>query len=57
MTVICILSSQGVDLLNKRIIIDDRVMELCGLAREEYKDGLLWQWWIAMEDEKQKKQA
>lgn len=57
MRTICIISSRRIDLLNARIIINDRVMELCGLAREEYKDGQLWQWWIAMEDGKQKKQA
>lgn len=57
MTAICVISPQSVDLLNARIVIAGHEMEVCGLARQEYKDGLLRQWWIVMEAGKQKKQA
>lgn len=53
MKLICIKSVYGVDLpLNAKLSIDGNEMEVCGLAKQEYKDGLLSQWWIVMPDEK-----
>ena len=48
MTIICVKSSRGIDLLGAQITINDQDMEVCGLARQEYKDGLLWQWWLLL---------
>ena len=54
MRTICIRSRKGVDLLQAVIEMNGRPMEVCGLAKESYKDGYLWQWWILMgQQEKQ----
>jgi hypothetical protein len=50
MKIICIKSHYGVNLpLNTQISIDSHNMEVCGIAKQEYKDGLLYQYWIVEE--------
>lgn len=51
MKLICVKTPCGIDLLGAKLSIDGHDMEVCGLAKQEYKDGLLWQWWIVMPDE------
>ena len=51
MRTICVKTPHGLDLLHAWIILGGEEMEVCGLARQEYVDGLLWQWWILMEKE------
>lgn len=49
MKLICIKSPNGVELLGVQLSIDGNNMEVLGLAKQEYKDGLLYQYWIVEE--------
>ncbi len=49
MATICCKTNRGVDLLHVTLTIDDRELEICGLARQELRNGTLWQWWIVMD--------
>lgn len=58
MRTICIKTPHGIDLpLNTKITIDGRELEVCGLAKQEYIDGLLWQRWIVMPSGHERKEA
>jgi hypothetical protein len=47
MKLICVKSEYGVCIpLNTSIIIDNNELEVLGLAKQEERDGLIWQWWI-----------
>lgn len=50
MELICIKSRSGVDLSGAQLSFDNRPFTVGGLAKQEFKDGLLWQWWIILED-------
>lgn len=50
MKLICIKTRLGVDLSGAQLIINNRPYTVGGKAKEEFKDGLLWQWWIILED-------
>ncbi len=49
MTIVRLKTPRDVDLLHGILSIHGKELEFCGLAREEYKDGMLWQWWIVMD--------
>ena len=40
----------GADLMGAQLIIDDKAWVVCGLAKQEYRNNLIWQWWIIMPD-------
>lgn len=43
-------SRYGTDLMGAQILLDNKVWVVCGLARQEYRDSYIWQWWIIMPD-------
>lgn len=47
---ICIKTRYGADLMDAQIFIDDRAWVVCALAKQEYRNGWLWQYWIIMPD-------
>jgi hypothetical protein len=50
MKIICTKSRHGVDLpLSTAINIDSINIEILGLAKQEYKDDLVYQYWIVEE--------
>ena len=49
MKLICIKTKYGVDLLGAIISIKGNNVEVLVLAKQEYKNDLLWQWWIVMD--------
>ena len=49
MYIICLKSKQPLNLLDTVLTIGERELEFCGLARQELRDGRLWQWWIVMD--------
>lgn len=46
--IVRIKSRHGADLLGAQMLMDDKNWEVCALAKQEIKNGWLWQWWIVM---------
>ena len=38
----------GADLMGAQIFMDNKKWEVCALAKQEYRNGWLWQYWIVM---------
>ena len=38
----------GADLMGAKIFMDNKAWEVCALAKQEYRNGWLWQYWIVM---------
>jgi hypothetical protein len=45
---LCIKTRYGADLLGAQITLDSKPWEVCALAKQEYRNGWIWQWWIIM---------
>lgn len=44
---LCTKTQFGIDLpLNMEMTLGNRTMEVLGLAKQEYRDDIIWQWWI-----------
>ena len=43
-------SRYGADLMDAQIFMDNKPWTVCGLAKQEYRNGFIWQWWIIMPD-------
>jgi hypothetical protein len=48
--IIRIKSRYGADLMGAQIFMDNKAWEVCALAKQEYRNGWLWQYWIVMPD-------
>ena len=40
----------GVDLMGAQILFEDKAWTVCALAKQEYRNNFIWQWWIVMPD-------
>ena len=45
---ITIKTKYGADLMGAQIFLDNKAWEVCALAKQEYRNGWLWQCWIVM---------
>lgn len=51
MKLLCTVTKHGLNLpLHARLSIDGQVMTVLGLAKQEERDGQIWQWWIVAEE-------
>lgn len=47
MRLLCTKTQFGIDLpLNMEMTLGNCTMEVLGLAKQEYRDDMIWQWWI-----------
>ena len=42
----------GADLLGAELLFEDGTWTVCGLAKQEYRNSIIWQWWIIVKDDK-----
>ena len=54
MTILCVKTFEALDLLHAIFTINEHDLECCGLVKQQYKDGRLWQWWLLMDAQKDK---
>ena len=43
-------SRYGIDLMDTQILLDGKAWKVCALAKQEYRNGFIWQWWIILPD-------
>ena len=43
-------SRYGADFMDAQIFMDNKPWTVCALAKQEYRNGFIWQWWIIMPD-------